>query len=158
MEDLLTQPNETGRLSALYQLNILDTLPEKEFDDIVELAAELCDVPVCLFSLVDANRQWFKSCIGLSISETSREISFCSHAILRPEEAMIIPDAREDDRFKNNPLVVDSPHIVFYAGFPVVYQGNALGTLCLIDHQPRTLTPLQIKAMKTLANNISQQI
>lgn len=158
MEDLLTQPNETGRLSALYQLNILDTLPEKEFDDIVELAAELCDVPVCLFSLVDENRQWFKSCIGLSVNETSREISFCSHAILRPEEAMIIPDAREDDRFKNNPLVVDSPHLVFYAGFPVVYQGNALGTLCLIDHQPRTLTPLQVKAMKTLANNISQQI
>lgn len=156
MDELLKQQQEAARLSTLHQLDILDTLPEQEFDEIVDLAASICEVPVCLFSLVDENRQWFKSCIGLSLKETSREISFCSHAILHPEEPLIIPDAREDERFKENSLVINEPNIVFYAGFPVIYNDIALGTICLIDHVTRSLTPLQIKAMKTFAHNISQ--
>ncbi len=156
MDEVLKQQQEAARLSTLRHLNILDTLPEYEFDEIVDLAASICEVPICLFSLVDENRQWFKSCIGLSVKETSREISFCSRAIEHPEEPLIIPDAREDDRFKNNPLVINKPNLVFYAGFPVVYNGMPLGTICLVDYVKRVLTPVQMKAMKTFAHNISQ--
>jgi GAF domain-containing protein len=156
MDELLKKKQESARLSTLHDLSILDTLPEQEFDEIVDLAASLCDVPVCLFSLVDENRQWFKSCIGLSVKETSREISFCSHAIQQPESPLIIPDAREDDRFKNNPLVTGEPNLVFYAGFPVIHDGMPMGTICLVDYKKRTLSPLQTKAMKTFAHNIAQ--
>ena len=147
--------NEFTRLQTLYSLRLLDTLPEKEFDEMVSLATEICEAPAGVFSLIDEQRQWFKSCFGLDVRETQREISFCSHAILQPNEPFIITDARLDERFKNNPLVTGDPHLVFYAGFPVLHEGLPMGTLCVIDYKPRTLTELQIKAMKSFAQNIS---
>jgi len=110
--------NETQRLAALHALDVLDTPPEERFDRITRIAARLMDVPICLVTLVDANRQWFKSCIGLDASETPRDISFCGHAILAPE-ALVIPDAAADPRFADNPLVAGEPRIRFYAGEPL---------------------------------------
>jgi signal transduction histidine kinase len=156
MDNIPFEYNEQWRLNTLQNLNILDTPEEVEFDEIIGLAASICDVPVCLFSLVDENRQWFKSCVGLDAKETSREVSFCAHAILDPYTPLIIEDARADERFKDNPLVTGAPYLVFYAGFPVLYKGLPMGTICVVDYQKRTLSPLQIRAMKTFAKNISQ--
>lgn len=147
---------ESARLHMLQQLRILDTPAEKEFDEIIELAAAICEVPVCVFTLVDENRQWFKACVGLDAKESPREISFCTHAILQPDDPLIIEDANEDERFKNNPLVTEDPHIVFYAGFPVLYKGAPMGTICVIDFKKRKLNALQIQAMTTFARNIGQ--
>ncbi len=145
---------ETERLSELQSLHILDSLPEKEYDGIVEIAAGICNMPVATISLIDENRQWFKSCLGLELKETDRNISFCTHAIREPDEPLIIPDATLDDRFKNNPLVVGSPNIRFYAGFPILYNGYAIGTLCVIDMKPNNLDSFQVNSLSTLAKNI----
>jgi GAF domain-containing protein len=142
--------NETERLAALYALLILDTPPEQRFDKIVEFAASEFEVPIALLTLVDRERQWFKASLGLNVCETGRDISFCGHAILAPG-IMVVPDAREDARFADNPLVTGEPGIRFYAGAPLVLpSGAALGTLCLIDRRPRTLDAMELGILATL--------
>ncbi len=129
--------DETYRLDALRSLDILDTASEDDFDAIVKLAQELFRVPICLVSLIDGGRQWFKACIGLDVSETSREISFCGHAILA-EGAFVVLDATKDERFVDNPLVIGPPGIRFYAGMPIrLPSGYQVGTVCIIDRKPR---------------------
>jgi GAF domain-containing protein len=143
--------NERRRLEVLWKYNLLDTPPEKPLDDLTELAASICETPIALLSLVDEKRQWFKSRIGLTQTETAREVSFCTHAILQ-KEVMIVPDALKDPRFAHNPLVTASPFIRFYAGAPLfTEEGCALGTLCVIDHEPRQLSEKQVKALQTVA-------
>jgi signal transduction histidine kinase len=147
--------NEEERLKALQSYGILDTISEQEYDDLTTLASEICQAPICIISLIDENRQWLKSKVGLSVSETSRSISFCGHAILNPSEMMIVPDARLDERFSDNPLVTGDLNVVFYAGVPLVDEnGYALGTLCAIDNKPRVLNDRQIKAMKVLSDSV----
>nr|MDA3786514.1 GAF domain-containing protein [Deltaproteobacteria bacterium] len=133
-------PDESARLETLQSLKILDTAPDERFDRLTRIAKRLFRVPIALVSLVDENRQWFKSVIGLSVSETSRDISFCGHAILG-DEIFIIPNTTKDERFADNPLVLDDPHIRFYAGYPLkAPNGRKLGTLCILDQQPRDFT------------------
>jgi signal transduction histidine kinase len=148
--------NETDRLYELNEYSLLDTLPEEDYDNIVYLASQICDTPIALISLVDTNRQWFKSVKGLNITETPRDYSFCAHAINKPKEVMIVSDSRTDERFFDNPYVVGEPNLVFYAGVPLVSQkGNPLGTLCVIDLKPhKQLTEEQLQALKVLSNNV----
>jgi len=142
--------NEQERLALLYELLLLDTPPERRLDKIVEFAAAEFDVPVCLISLVDAKRQWFKARIGLDACETSRDVSFCAHA-LGGEDVLLIEDALHDPRFHDNPLVTGAPHIRFYAGAPLIMRdGLAIGTLCLIDTRPRTLDKLALAILRSL--------
>ena len=142
--------NEIERVAALHELHILDTTPEERFDRLTRLAKRLFDVPIALVSLVDTNRQWFKSCVGTDASETSRDISFCGHTMLGTE-VFVIPDALEDERFADNPLVTDSPNIRFYAGCPISsIEGYNLGTLCIIDTKPRHFTEDDLEALKDL--------
>ena len=151
--------NEADRLENLKDYQILDTLPEKDFDDITMLASEICDTPISLVSLVDDDRQWFKSNHGLGVRETPREYSFCAHAIEKPNELFIIPDSRLDERFSDNPLVHNYPNVVFYAGIPLVSpKGFALGSLCVIDNKPKELSPLQKSALKALSNQVMTQL
>ena len=150
--------NEASRLKALRSLNILDTLPEERFDRITRMSRRLFDVPIALVSLVDENRQWFKSCMGLDATETPRDISFCGHAILGGD-VFVIPDAARDSRFADNPLVVDGPEIRFYAGCPLKsINGSNLGTLCIIDQKPREFSPEDIDALKDLAAMVEQEL
>lgn len=149
--------NEVKRLNVLWQYDVLDTVPEEVFDDLTDLAAFICDSPIALISLVDENRQWFKSKIGISARETSRDISFCAHAILQ-DGLFIISDARKDARFKNNPMVTGLAKIRFYAGAPLVTpDGHALGTLCVLDKKPRTLRTKQKQALRVLAHHVVSQ-
>jgi GAF domain-containing protein len=151
-------PNEKERLAALKALNILDTPPEARFDRITRLIARLFNVPIALVSLVDVNRQWLKSCYGLDLRETPRDVSFCSHAILKPE-AMIIPDALDDPRFADNPLVTHEPHIRFYAGQPLNSPGGQrVGTLCMIDHHPRQLSVDEQQTLRDLATWVEREL
>ena len=144
--------NESGRLLALKSYQILDTLDEEEYDSITKVASEICQTPITVISLVDKDRQWFKSKVGLEASETAREISFCAHAINSPNDIFIVHDARKDERFLDNPLVSGAPNIVFYAGVPLVDEdGFALGTLCALDSKPRTLTENQLAALRVLS-------
>ncbi|MGB3295787.1 MAG: GAF domain-containing protein [Phormidesmis sp.] len=149
---------ESARLQALRQYSILDTPSEQVYDDITALAAFICDVPIALISLVDADRQWFKSKLGLEVSETSRDVSFCAHAIL-DEGIMVVKDALSDERFATNTLVTCAPNIRFYAGVPLILaDGYPLGTLCVIDHRPRELSAAQIKTLEALARQVVVQI
>jgi GAF domain-containing protein len=150
--------NEARRIKVLWQYDILDTVPEEVFDELADLAALICGAPIALITLVDENRQWFKSKVGINVNETGRDVSFCAHAILQ-NELLIIPDTTLDERFKNNPLVTSSPKIRFYAGAPLVTpDGHALGTLCVIDKVPRKLTADQMQALRVLARHVMTQL
>jgi PAS domain S-box-containing protein len=146
--------NEAERILALHQFEILDTNQDQEFDEIVELASQLCETPISLITFIDEKRQWFKANYGLSGSETSREVAFCAHAI-NSKELMVVPDATKDERFYDNPFVANDPNIRFYAGIPLVTDdGFALGTLCVVDTKPRTLTPQQAFGLRVLGRNV----
>lgn len=146
--------NEPQRLFALQQYKILDTSPDSAFDELADLAAEICDTPIALVSLVDESRQWFKANFGLDVRETARSVAFCAHAILQ-DDLFVVPDALQDERFADNPLVTGSPNIRFYAGAPLfTADGCGLGTLCVIDKKPRTLTPTQRKALSVLRRHV----
>ncbi|MCU7371114.1 diguanylate cyclase [Paucibacter sp. O1-1] len=146
---------ELERLKDLQALALLDSPRDPAFDDLVSLAAEWCEVPIAAISLIDANRQWFKARCGLDTSETPREQSFCTHAILKPDELMQVPDALLDPRFVNNPLVTGELGVRFYAGAPLVTgAGHALGALCVIDTKPRELTDSQRRALTVLARQV----
>lgn len=149
--------NEAERIAKLHQLDILDTSREQSFDAIAQLAMNLCEVPIAVVSLVDADRQWFKSCLGLDATETPRDVAFCAHAILRPDDVLVVEDATIDPRFSDNALVVGEPHIRFYAGAPLVTEsGHGLGTLCVIDYVPRHLSANQITSLQLLASQVMQ--
>lgn len=149
--------HEDSRLATLRSLGILDTPPEERFDRITRVASALFDVPVALVSLVDANRQWFKSCVGLELPETPRAVSFCAHAILG-HETLVIPDTLEDPRVADNPFVTGEPRVRFYAGRPLRTDGEALGTLCLIDYRPRTLDERELGLLDDLAAWAEQEL
>lgn len=152
MREPTLPPDEDKRLAVLRSLQILDTPPEERFDRITRIAVQLFKVPISLVTLIDANRQWFKSCQGLNLSETPRAISFCGHAILS-DEILVIPDAKKDSGFSDNPLVTNAPHIRFYAGCPLaVSEGHKLGTLCIWDHRPRRMGNEDLKALRDLAS------
>lgn len=149
--------NEKARLQALHQYKILDTDPEKAFDDLTILAAHICETPVALISLIDSERQWFKSRVGIDVTETPREVSFCAVAIQQPN-LFIVPDATKDPRFSANPFVVSDPKVRFYAGAPFSSSdGHPLGTLCVVDVVPRQLTPSQENALLALSRQVQAQ-
>lgn len=151
--------DEPARLAALRRYDILDTEPEEAFDDLTLLAAHICGTPMAYLSLLDDHRQWFKSAHGLDgIRETDRSVAFCDHAI-RQTSILEIPDAREDERFRHNPFVTGQPHIRFYAGAPLVTpDGHALGTLCVVDTEPRRLSPEQMQALDALRHQAQAQL
>ncbi len=151
--------DETRRLAALRDYQILDTLPEAAYDDITRIAAHICGTSIALVSLVDEDRQWFKSRFGLDAEQTPRDVAFCAHAILEPEKLFVVDDARADTRFADNPLVASDPKIRFYAGAPLVAaSGHALGTLCVIDRQPHRLDSAQADTLKALARQVEAQL
>jgi hypothetical protein len=150
--------NETKRLKVLWQYEVLDTVPEEVFDELTELAARICEAPIALISLVDEKRQWFKSKVGVTVGETSRDVSFCAYAIAQTD-LFIVPDATQDKRFADNPLVTSEPKIRFYAGAPLITpDGHALGTLCVIDKVPRELRLEQQEALRILARHVVSQL
>ena len=149
--------NEQQRLATLRGYEILDTEPEAAFDDLTLLASYVCQTPVALISLIDADRQWFKSKIGVSVTETSRDIAFCATAILQPD-VFVVPDTSQDERFAENPLVVSEPKVRFYAGATLMTDGQALGTLCVVDHVPRELSPEQLEALRALSRQVLAQL
>jgi GAF domain-containing protein len=158
MQAAPTPDNEAARLAALYELLILDTPPEERFDKIVQFASSEFDMPIVLISLLDMERQWFKASVGASVCETTRDISFCGHAIMRPD-IMEVPDALDDPRFADNPLVTGKPFIRFYAGAPLqLASGLRLGTLCLIDTKPRTLDALELGILGTLRDLVVMEL
>ena len=149
---------ELDRIKSLRSLGLLDTAPDKRFDRLTRMARRMFRVPIALVSLVDENRQWFKSCDGLAVSETSRETSFCGHAILG-DGIFLIPNALADERFSTNPLVTNDPHIRFYAGFPVrAADGAKIGTLCVIDREPREFSQEDAVALKDLASMVEDEV
>ena len=146
---------EEKRLALLSLYQILDTGADQIYDDITQIAAQIAQTPIALISIVDRGRQWFKSRIGLAVSETPREMAFCAHAILNPSEPLIVADATKDKRFFDNPLVTANPNIRFYFGSPpMVEKGLALGTLCVIDQKPRSLSPAQSQALGSLTRQV----
>ncbi len=150
--------DEAERLAALTELEILDTLPEQAYDDITLLASQICETPIALMTLVDESRQWFKSKVGLDIDGTPRDVSFCAHAILQPDELLLVPDTRLDERFSDNPLVLEDD-VRFYAGVPLTTAGgHALGTLCVIHRVPHELAPEQQRALWALSRQVIAQL
>lgn len=148
---------EAERVEALRRYELLDTEPEAPFDELVQLAAQICQVPISLISLIDPLRQWFKAKTGVGVCQTSRDIAFCAHAILQ-RDLFEVPDALGDVRFATNPLVTGEPHIRFYAGVPLIDRdGHALGTLCVIDRVPKRLSAQQKQALMVLARQVVAQ-
>jgi diguanylate cyclase (GGDEF)-like protein len=148
--------NEEQRLQALSRYQVLDTPAERSFDDLVTIATALCGTRMGAVTLVDRDRQWFKARQALDVPQTPRDISFCGHAILQPDQVMVVEDAREDPRFFDNPVVVDDPHIRFYAGAPLLsFEGLPLGTLCVFDAAPGRLSPERMQALTALSRQVS---
>ncbi|MGI9551846.1 MAG: sensor histidine kinase [Aurantibacter sp.] len=147
--------HEKKRLASLDSYSILDTLPEVDYDNLTTIAAEICGTPISLVSLLDNNRQWFKSRYGLDVVETPKEYAFCAHAINEGEDIFIVQDSRLDERFCDNPLVTGDPRVIFYAGVPLCSdEGLPIGTLCVIDHKPKLLSQNQIRSLKALSNQV----
>ena len=152
MKFLVQPTNEKERVKDLASYSILDTFPEEDYDNLTTLASRICGTPISLITLLDDKRQWFKSRHGLPISETPKEFAFCAHAILDPFNVFVVEDAREDERFKDNPLVLGEPHVIFYVGVPLnSSQGFPLGTLCVIDNKPNQLDESQTEALRILS-------
>lgn len=154
---ILAKPTEREeeRLEELYSYDILDSLHEDDFDQITAISAAICETPIALISLIDRDRLWFKSRQGLDADEVPRDITFCAHAIQKPNEIMEVKDARKDERFHDNPLVIDDPDAIFYAGSPIVTdKGLPLGVLCVIDHKPNALTEQQTKSLEALSKQV----
>jgi hypothetical protein len=150
--------NEAERLRTLRAYKILDTKPEERFDELTQLAALICGTPISLISLIDTTRQWFKSRFGLDLRETPRAQAFCTHAIMQPE-MFVVPDASKDERFAQNPLVTGDLHVRFYAGAPLAARdGHLLGTICVMDREPHTLTDAQKKALQILGRLVIANI
>lgn len=148
---------ENERLKSLKSYSIIDTLPESDFDNITTIAAGICNTPISLVTLIDDDRQWFKSHYGLNATETPRDFSFCAHAINEPDTLFEIQDSRKDERFYDNPFVTGEPNIIFYAGVPLIGEdGLPLGTLCVIDHKPKLLNEVQKKSLKSLAQQVTK--
>ncbi|MEQ8682315.1 MAG: GAF domain-containing protein, partial [Cyclobacteriaceae bacterium] len=155
MKQPLDHQLEKSRLEKLDSYSILDTLPEEDYDNLTAIAAQICGTPISLVSLLDDRRQWFKSHHGLAVEETPKEYAFCAHAINDNKEIFIVEDARTDIRFHDNPLVVDEPNVIFYAGVPLTSEeGLPMGTLCVIDHKPRHLTKDQLKSLHALSRQV----
>lgn len=150
--------DESGRLAALEEASILDTMPEQEFDDIVRLASLICGTPMAVIGLIDRDRQWYKAKVGVPSDQVSRELSFCAHTILQ-DEVLEVQDARDDPRFNDNPFVVTDPGIRFYAGTPLrTPEGHAIGTLCVYDNAPKALGPEQREALQALGRLVMERI
>ncbi len=148
---------ENDRLKSLKSYSIIDTLPEIDYDNITTIAAGICDTPISLITLVDKDRQWFKSHHGLNVSETPRDFAFCAHAINNPDALFEIHDSRKDERFHDNPLVTGDPNVIFYAGAPLTGEdGLPLGTLCVIDNKPKYLSESQKTSLKSLSNQVTR--
>ena len=157
MKSPLIPKNEEGRINALNRYDILDTLPEEDYDNLTRIAALICDTPVALINLIDSERSFLKSAKGADIFESPREYSFCAHAINNPSELMVVNDSREDDRFADNPFVTGDPHVIFYAGMPLVTDdGYALGSICVMDFKPGELNEAQQNALKSLSHQVMQ--
>lgn len=151
--------NEARRLQALREFRLLDTLPEVVYDDLAFIASQICQTPIALVSLIDGERQWFKARVGLDAEQTPRDLAFCAHAILEPDDVFQVPDASRDERFNTNPLVTADPNIRFYAGVPLVTaDGHAVGTLCTIDRKPRELSDDQLRALRALSREVVTQM
>lgn len=149
--------DERARQAALDRLQILDTVPEQAYDDLTRLAAVVCNAPMAVVSLVDRDRQWFKSRFGVDLEQTERCVAFCDHAIAVPDRLMVVPDTHRDPRFRDNPLVHMDAGIRFYAGVPLLSpDGHAVGTLCVLDTRPRRLSPLQREALAGLARQAAR--
>lgn len=147
--------SEKKRLAALDSYSILDTLPEEDYDNLTAIAAEICDTPISLVSLLDDKRQWFKSHHGLGAKETPKEFAFCAHAINQDDDIFIVQDSRTDERFHDNPLVIGDPRVIFYAGVPLFTEDRLpLGTLCVIDHKPKLLSQGQMNSLKALSQQV----
>jgi two-component system, NtrC family, sensor kinase len=152
------QRNDQERVAVLEKYAILDTEPEQAFDDLTLLASFICKTPIAMISLIDENRQWFKSKVGMTVSETPRDVAFCSVAI-QQSDVMVVPDTLKDERFRNNPFVTSEPKIRFYAGAPLINEdGYALGTLCVVDKSPREFSNEQKEALQALSRLVLAQL
>ena len=150
--------DDVRRLQALREMLILDTPPEERFDRVVRFAADEFDMPIVLVSLVDAKRQWFKARVGMDVCEAERETSFCGHAIMQPQ-ILVVEDALNDERFHDNPFVAGEPHVRFYAGAPLqLPTGEIIGTLCMIDHQPRKLDAMDLSIFGSLRDLVVSEL